>query len=194
MNALDEIDRVVDPQTTRRPLSSIIARTVVTIVVLMLIAMWVYAFGFASKHSPYRIDDDAWRARAQGICEKYEAERLGLVDMDAGYIAEPTNEQMLQRADVVDAATDILVAELDEVFAVLPPSDRDQALAAEYRGYYEKLIADRRVYTARLREFDNQPYFETMVDGGPVTNVLNDFAIVNEMRACTPPGELGGDT
>ena len=42
-------------------------------------------------------------------------------------------------------------------------------------------------------QFDLQPYGETLVDGGPVTNLLTDFAVVNEIPACAPPNELGGD-
>jgi hypothetical protein len=56
------------------------------------------------------------------------------------------------------------------------------------------MIADRRAYTERLRAFELGPYLETKVDGGPVTNVLLDFANGNRMPACRPPGELGGDT
>lgn len=38
----------------------------------------------------------SWGERGQDICERYEAERLVLVDTDAGYIANPTNEQMIE--------------------------------------------------------------------------------------------------
>lgn len=182
------------PPSPRRPLKSTLTRVVLIVVIGLLIAMWVYAFGFATKRSPYRVDDEAWTARAQDVCKVYEAKRLELVDTAEGYIAEPTDEQVIQRADVVDAATDILEAELDDVFAVLPATERDQLLVNEYRGFFDILIADRRAYTARLRAFDIQPYGETMVDGGPVTNLLVDFTTVNEMKACAPPGELGGDS
>ncbi len=101
---------------------------------------------------------------------------------------------MIERADVVDRATDLLEAELAEMVAVMPTSDRDRQLVEEYRGYFEIMIADRRAYTERLRAFELGPYLETKVDGGPVTNVLLDFANGNRMPACRPPGELGGDT
>ncbi len=177
-----------------RTMGSTIARVGVTVVVLAIVAMWVYAFGFAEKEGVYVIEDRAWSERAQGICESYEQRRLVLRDMDEGYIANPTNEQMLQRADVVDQATDIIEAELAEVFAVLPDGARDRQVAAEYEGFYRILIGDRRAYTARLRNFDLTPYLETKVDGGPVTNVLLDFTTANRMKRCAPPGELGGDS
>ncbi len=168
-------------------------KLVLVVICLALLAMWVYAFGFAPKKAAYRVDDAAWRSRAQDICARYETERLKLVDTEAGYIAEPTETQMIERADIVDAATDIMAASLAEVTAVLPASERDRSLVAQYRGYYDTLLADRRRYTAQLRQLVVRPYTETVVDRSPVTNVITDFAIVNEMRACTPPGELGGD-
>lgn len=177
-----------------RSTGALAARIGLTVIVLLLIAMWVYAFGFAEKKGVYVLDDDSWGERAQDICERYEAERRALVDTDAGYIANPTNEQMIERADVVDRATDLLEAELAEMVAVMPTSDRDRRLVEEYRGYFEIMIADRRAYTERLRAFELGPYLETKVDGGPVTNVLLDFANGNRMPACRPPGELGGDT
>jgi hypothetical protein len=187
----DLLDSVqVDHEPPRRTFP--LARIAVTVVCLLILAMWIYAFGFASKKAAYRVDDPAWRQRAQDVCEAYEAQRLELADTSAGYIADPTNEQMVQRADLVDRATDILEAELAEVTRVLPPSERDRSLVNEYREYYQLVVADRRAYTGRLRSFDNEPYGETLVDGGPVSNLLIDFSVVNEMPACTPPNELGG--
>jgi hypothetical protein len=177
----------------RRTTGAVVTRVGLTFIVLALVGMWVYAFGFAKKQGVYVLDDEAWTQRAQQICETYEAKRLELVDMDAGYIANPTEEQMIQRADVVDRATDILEAELAEVFAVLPESERDQKIASEYQGFYNVLIGDRRAYTERLRNFELGPYLETKIDGGPVTNILLDFTTANRMKRCAPPGELGGD-
>lgn len=168
-------------------------KVVLTLVVLGILAMWVYAFGFASKKAAYRVDDDAWRARAEEVCTAYRDERLKLVDMTQGYIAEPTTAQMIERADLVDGATDILEAQLTEMTAVLPVSDRDRSLVAEYEGYWRTVFSDRRAYTARLRDLQLEPYFETAIDGTPVTNLLTDFAVVNQMPACSPPNELGGE-
>jgi hypothetical protein len=175
------------------PSGSKIWRILITLIIVVIAAMWVYYFFFASAKATYRVDDAAWRERAQSICERYEAERLKLVDTAEGYIAEPTNDQMLERADIVDQATDLLEAELAEVLAVQPASERDRSLLTDYEKYWRILIADRRAYTAQLRTFDLQPYYETLVDGGPVSNTIVDFTTVNEITACRPPGELGGD-
>jgi hypothetical protein len=168
-------------------------KVLLTLVVLGILAMWVYAFGFASKKAAYRVDDDAWRARAEEVCTTYRAERLKLVDMTQGYIAEPTPAQMIERADLVDRATDILEAQFTEMTAVMPPSDRDRSLVAEYESYWRTVFSDRRAYTARLRNLQLEPYFETPIDGSPVTNLLTDFAVVNQIPTCSPPNELGGE-
>lgn len=184
-----------DPAAPRRSRGGAIAvRVVLGVVVLLIVAMWVYAFGFAEKQGIYVIEDETWTERAQTICESYEQRRIALADTDEGYIANPTNEQMLQHAAIVDQATDLLEDELAEVFAVLPRGERDQEVALEYKGYYEVLIADRRAYTERLRNFELMPYLETKIDGGPVTNILLDFTTANRMKRCAPPGELGGDS
>jgi hypothetical protein len=185
-------DHPEPPAATRR--GSVAVRLVLGTVVLLIVAMWVYAFGFAEKQGIYVLEDEAWTERAQSICESYEQRRIALADTDEGYIENPTNEQMLQRAALVDQATDLLEDELAEMFAVLPQGARDREIALEFKGYYEVLIADRRAYTARLREFRLMPYLETKIDGGPVTNILLDFTTANRMKRCAPPGELGGDS
>src|SRR5687768_16234631 len=119
--------------------------------------MWVYAFGFASKKAAYRVDDDAWRERAEQVCAKWKTERLKLGDTAEGYIADPTPEQMLQRATLVEKATDYLQSALDEVTSVPPASDRDKELVDRYRGYMATLISDRRRYIATLRELRDEP-------------------------------------
>lgn len=169
-----------------------VTKVLLTVVILLIVAMWVYAFGFASKKAAYRVDDDAWRARAEQLCTEYRAERLKLVDTSEGYIAEPTPAQMVERADLVDRATDILERQLADIVAVQPASQRDRSLVQEYEGYWRTVFADRRAYTQRLRDLQLEPYFETSVEGSPVTNLLTDFAVVNQMPTCTPPNELGG--
>lgn len=179
------------PETPDRGRGSTFVRIGLTVICLGLVAMWIYAFFFAEKKAAYRVDDDAWRERAEEICVAARAARLELADTDAGYIADPTPEQAIERARIVDQATAILEAQLADVVAVQPSSERDRSLVAEYEAFWTILLADRRAYTDQLRAFDLSPYSETAVEGGPVTNVLVDFAVVNLMPSCAPPDELG---
>jgi len=163
------------------------------LVCLLIAAMWVYGFWFAPRKAAYRVDDAGWRRAADAVCDRYEQQRLALVDVAGGYIEHPTHAQMIERADIVDQATDLLEAELADLVALPVASERDRKLVDEYAGFYRILLSDRRAYTAKLRSFVVEPYHETKVDGGPVTNLILDFTTVNEIPRCVPPGELGGD-
>lgn len=178
----------VAPQRRRiRPLPLLVG-----VIVVLLVAMWVYALVFASKKATYRVDDDAWRARAEEICRANEVERRRLADIDDGYITDPTPEQIQRRAELVSQATDLLEDSLDAIVALPLDTDRDRTLVADYERYYRIIIADRRVYEDRLRDLDVRPYGETKVDGGPVSNVVIDFTTVNEIGSCRPPSDLTG--
>jgi len=168
-------------------------RAVVIVVCALILAMWVYAFGFASKTCVYFVTDNAWRASADQICAEAEQQRLALADTSQGYISKPTNGQMLQRAYLVDKATDTLDQMLDRIAALPLASSDNRTRVSVFLKYYREIIQDRRKYTARLRSFDLEPYRETVVNGGPVTNVVIDFTTGNAIQHCMPPGELGCD-
>ncbi len=162
-------------------------------VVVLLVAMWVYIFGFAPRSGAYRVRDDAWRRSAQSLCLTAEEQRVALADVDGGRITNPTAEQISRHADLVDQATAILTKMVDDLAALPVTSERDQLTVETFVKYYRVLLDDRGRYTARLRRGDLRPYDETLVNGGPVTNVLTDFTSGNDVKACAPPGELGED-
>jgi hypothetical protein len=167
-----------------------LAFVLISIAVLGIAAMWVYALVFASRDGLYRVDDDAWRENAQEICEAAQQKRIELADTSEGVITDPTPEQMRRRADLVDQATGILEDMLDEVVAYPLTEPRDIALQDTWEGHYRTLIEDRREYTAQLRAGVNEQFTETVVGGGPVTNVVTDFTSGNDIKACGPPADM----
>lgn len=168
-------------------------RALLVVICALIAAMWVYAFVFAPKRGVYFVTDKAWRTSADQICVAAERQRLALADTADGYITNPTNEEMTQHADIVDRATDIVEVMITDLEA-LPLADADnRERVAIFTKYYRQIIADRRAYTARLRAFELETYRETVVNGGPVTNVVIDFTTGNAIPHCMPPGELGGD-
>ncbi|MEY2402236.1 MAG: hypothetical protein QOJ08_2347 [Ilumatobacteraceae bacterium] len=174
-------------------------RALLGLICALIAAMWVYAFVFAPKDGVYFVTDKGWRTSADRICAGAEQQRQALADTSEGYITNPTHEQMLQRADVVDRATEVLDRMVSDVEALpLAGSDdqpsKDRERVTIFVKYYRQILADRRAYTARLRAFDLAPYRETMVKGGPVTNTVIDFTTGNAIPHCMPPGELGGDS
>ena len=174
-----------------RSRGSTVAKIGLSVVVVLLVVMWVYAFAFAPREPIYAIEDREWLDRAAAICDEGDARRTELTDVSEGYIADPTPEQAARRADIVEQATDIMEDEVDQIVAVQPASEEDRRTVAEWEGFYRTLIEDRRAYVGRLRAYDLTPYSETLLEGGPVTNVLVDFANVNRIEACAPPSELG---
>lgn len=171
-------------------------RIVLIVVCVALAAMWVYYFAFASDTGVYQLQDTSWREQASPICVAAQAERGELLDTDEGYISNPTPEQFVQRADVVDQATDIVEQMLNDIVAIPVNNDDDRLRLATFEENYRIVIADRRRYSATLRELKLQPYNETIVGGGPVSNVVFDFTAGvkgNDVPECSPPGELGGD-
>jgi hypothetical protein len=182
------------PTTAPRTRTSV--KIVIVLCCAVIASMWVYYFVFASDEGVYQVQDKSWRVAASEICEAASAEREALADTSGGYIANPTNEQMLQRADIVDKATDILDQMVTDLATIPVDNDKDATRVEFFIENYRIVLLDRRRYTAGLREFKLEPYTETAVGGGPVSNVVLDFTAGvkgNDVPECSPPGELGGD-
>ena len=180
-------------ETTPPPRSHRWVRWLLLVACALLLMMWAYAFLWAPKEGVYRVEDAHWRDTAQQICVDANARRVQLGDMVGGYIAHPTQAQMLERADIVTKATDILDKMLNDIQAIPVPTQRDQSIVDTFLKYYRIIIHDRRNYIQSLRELKLEPYMETAEAGGPVTNIVTDFTSGNNIKACVPPGELGGD-
>ncbi len=159
-------------------------------------AMWIYYFFFATEEGVYQMQDPSWRATAQPICTAAQDERNALADTSAGFIQNPTAEQMAQRAEIVTRATDIVEDMLDRIVVIPVDNEKDQIRLEVFEENYRLIIADRRRYAESLANGILVPYTETVVGGGPVSNVVLDFTAGvkgNEVPECSPPGELGGD-
>ena len=188
-----ETSDTADTADAAEPKSRPWVKVVLVLICSLIAAMWVYAFIFAPKQGVYFVTDKNWRTSADRICATAEQQRLALADTAQGYIKNPTHEQMLQRADIVDRATDTIEGMINDIAALPLASGDDRERVTIFMKYYRQIIADRRAYTARLRAFDLEPYRESLVNGGPVTNVVIDFTTGNAIPHCMPPGELGGD-
>jgi hypothetical protein len=191
---MTEIAVAAEPDLTPAPKRRRWVRAMLVVVCALIAAMWVYAFIFAPRGGVYFVTDKSWRTSADRICDGAEQQRLALVDITQGYISNPTHEQMTQRADIVDRATDLLDGMVNEIEALPLAGADDRERVTIFVKYYRVIIDDRRAYTARLRTFDLEPYRETLVHGSPVTNTVIDFTTGNAIPHCMPPGELGGDT
>lgn len=167
----------------------IVARAGLVVGLVCFAAFWTWALFFASKEPINRIGDAAWAARAEAICVAADRERLALADFrtmehaDAALVDE--------RADIVDHATDIIEQMLDDVAAQPPADPKGLDLVPQWEADYRTYIADRRLFTASLRESGkNLPFYETEVSGIPISEKLEVFAADNKMATCAPPRDL----
>lgn len=166
-----------------------LTRILLTLVVLAIAGMWVYAFGFAPRESINRIGDDAWKARSEARCLVAENERFALQDLTA---MDPDDPAALRRkADLVEVATDSLERAIDDIEADIPLDDKGRAIVPQWIADYRVYLEDRRDFIVALRGADRRPYFaETEVGGVPVSERINKFARENDMRTCQAPFDL----
>ena len=152
-------------------------------------AFWIWALFFASKEPINAIGDDAWTARAEQICVAADEERVELADFRE--MQDATPELVRERADIVDAATDVIERMLDDIVSVPPASAKGQDLIPQWEADYRSYIESRRVFADELRTSgENTAFFEPEVGGIPVSEKLEVFAADNEMASCAPPRDL----
>jgi hypothetical protein len=161
----------------------------VLVLLLTFAAFWTWALFFASKQAVNKIGDREWAARAERICAAATVEREALADFTR--IDRPTPELIASRADVVDAATDVLERMLDDVMATAPTDPKGAAIVPDWSADYRTYLADRRAYADELRASDvNLPFYETAAGTIPVSEKVATFAGDNEMPSCAPPRDL----
>ena len=174
--------------TPTRETPSILTRTLALIGFGVFATFWIWALFFASKEGVNRIEDRAWVESAQSICETAADERTALANYTR--LDEGGAELILQRAEIVDEATDTLERMLNSLEALPLTGEKGQAIIPLWIDEYRTYLGDRRNYTAQLRESgENLPFYET-ANQIPISERLATFAADNEMPACKPPLDL----
>lgn len=166
----------------------ILVRIVLALVISGISLMWVYGLFFASKEVVNRVVDEQWRQRSEEICLAARHQREALVDLRL--VGESGPDALFERAEIVDKATDIL-EEMVTAIAALPIADaKGSAIVPLWLADYRTYIADRRGYTALLRQGVNKPFAESQVDQLPLSEKLATFAADNYLTSCKPPIDL----
>ena len=151
--------------------------------------MWVYAFGFASRESFNRIEDDAWKARSEARCLIAENERFALQDL--GKMNANDTAALKKNAEIVDTATDSLERAIEDIAKDKPVGPKGQELVPQWISDYRIYIQNRRQFVDKLRTASTRPFFsETEVEGVPISERIGKFARENDMRTCQPPLDL----
>lgn len=165
-----------------------IARSLLGVVILLIIAMWVYALFFATKESVNKFGDRQWAERAQERCLISQQERKALADYRI--VDDLGQSALAERAMIVDRATDTMQRFVEEFRAELPTDPKGRALVTLWLDDYEVYISDRRDFANDLRSGIDLGFAETPVDGLPISEKIATFAADNEMPGCKPPIDL----
>lgn len=174
-----------EPRTVR----SRLVRILLGIISVGIGAFWIWALFFPqSKESVAKLDDIEWTRRADEICRAANLQRDELADLRR--IDEVGSDALSIRADLIDQATTIIDDMLTTLVRTRPTGQDDGALLDTWVSYYRQWIEDRRTYAEVVRGGENPPFGESMVEGSPISDYINDFTIANRMTACSAPTDL----
>jgi len=100
-------------------------------------------------------------------------------------------EDFAERADILDAATERLDAMVNALDGVAKPTAAEEGVnAGKWIVDYNQFLEDRRTYANVLRSGEDPPFEISARDGRRVTDYIVNFAEVNNMYNCVPPGDL----
>ncbi len=166
-----------------------IRRVGVLLVVASFVGVWGYVMYlsiFEGRAEPRdRLDDTQWVAAAEETC----AESLVVLD-DMPYASEI--DSPAERAMVLDAVTDELEVMVTRVRGLVPPADADEARAVRrWLDDWDEFNRNRRAYADRFRAGLDEPFRVTDRAGYQIDVLIRDFAVINIMESCAPPGDVG---
>lgn len=161
-------------------------RSGLTLVILAMLSMWIYAFFFSSRESVNKIADGAWSARAEEICVAAKAELMELAD----YSLIDDEADLAKRAEIIASANLVLRKMVDDIAAVQPADPKGLALVPLWLADYRTHLEDREAHASMLADGSNPAFAETQVDGLPLSEKIATFANDNRMPACAPPRDL----
>lgn len=156
---------------------------------VVFVSFWTWALFFASKEAINRIDDRAWADRAELICQDAKGSLVELAD--SRVIRDAGPELIVERAAIVDAATDILERMVGDVVAATPSDQKGREIVPLWEADYRIYLQDRRNFADQLRASrENLAFYESVGEGIPLSERIETFAGDNDMPACAPPRDL----
>jgi hypothetical protein len=168
----------IDRPTRWRP-----SRVLVRLIVIAMVAMWVYvlylAFGPGRQASPDRLDDPTFAVAAEARCD-------AALDDVAALPRASESVSARARADVVDEANAIFAVMLDDLADLTPPGE-DGSLVRQWLADWRTYLADREAYADALRTDPQAQLLVSAKDRDQITEYLDAFAADNRMTACGTP-------
>ncbi len=163
-----------------------VGRVLAVLVMVSIAVFWAVVFlGIPRKENPDRLDDRIFVERTIERCDTLLED---LADLPGGpFIRDP-----VERADVLDDATDLVEAMVDEIEADAPTTGDDATSLEGWLGDWRTYVENRRDYAARLRvDPEARLLLDQSLGGDSVDKPIEIFADVNDMPTCATPGDVG---
>ena len=162
-----------------------VGRVAVAIVVLAVIAFWIYALGpWRPLGNPDTLDDQAYVAVANGICEAAKE------DIDALPNASTANSPA-ERSVLVADANVILDKMIKDLEVEIDPnvSEHDEVVLDKWINDWKVFLDDREAHVERLLDEGDVAFEVSRVGGNSVAGRIDAFSNVNS-ETCTIPLDL----
>ncbi|MEE9416830.1 MAG: hypothetical protein V3V01_16230 [Acidimicrobiales bacterium] len=162
------------------------ARIVVTIIMVGIVAFWIYGLGpWRPLTNPDSLDDRTYATTAEAICA-VAAEDINALPQAAS--ATSTGG----RADTIEEANGFLTRMLLGMQAERHPdeTEHDKVILDKWLGDWNTLLDDRVVHVERLRTEGDIRFEVTQVGSSSVASRVNGLALVNGMPSCGLPTDL----
>jgi hypothetical protein len=160
-----------------------IPRVLAVAVALGIAILWIWAFAVGNQTPPGRLDDRGFTERAEEVCREAGDEVAALPQA-----YETTSAA--ERADVVERSNAVYSTMVAELRTMAPTGGDDVGMVTGWLGDWERYIADRADYAARLRTDESARFYVTDKDGDQVTEPVDTLANVNGMGSCATPSDL----
>ncbi len=153
-------------------------------VVLLLAAMWIYAFVFAPRGGVNPVRDTAWTDGTEAACEAASVALQPLV-FRTKINGESADTELPRFVANLDQVALVFDGMLDDIEALPRTSEKAQVLVPLWLAEYRQFVTDVRAWTDQLRQGERVEFSVTLTDTGiPIDERINTFATENRIKSC----------
>jgi hypothetical protein len=161
-------------------------RGVALVIVLGLVAFWVWAFSpWAPNEKADGISDKNFLTAANEACRTMQDELDKLPPAVAAASATA-------RADVIERSAAPMTAMIDRLRTIATPlTGKDAELVSMWIADWAQYSADRQAYAKALRTDDKALFIVSQRNNeGQITRTMDGFARVNDLKYCIVPTDV----
>ena len=168
-------------------------KAALTLVVLAIVAMWVWIYLFAPRDNPDRLQSRIFAETAEVICSPLQAEIDALpTGRDVSTVAE-RNQQIAAGTEL----TETMVASLKDTSDTYVTDSGDSLILNEWFADWDAYLEDRWRHVSKLDALgeaatgsDLRFILRERAEGGIYTRRIDGLANVNDMPSCHTPLDL----